>query len=251
MRFLPGFAAFTLISTISVSAFANSGGVGGYSGKPNGVAPQGQTCSKCHTGGATPTVTLDGPTTIAAGQQAQYTITVNGTGSTAAAVAASDTATLAAGDGLRETFGELVQTAPQADTGTFSFTVMAPTTGSKMQLWYVGLGGDSQDNSAAKAAIQTISVTGGAPDPSETTTSSSSSSSGSTTTPAKSTAAKKTTKKSSGDDDDDASHSTGAADDGTQYGNSGCNAVGNADAGGIALVVAVLFGLRSRRRRRQ
>jgi MYXO-CTERM domain-containing protein len=197
-------------------AHANSSGVAGYTGKPNGVAPNGQTCGSCHTGGSTPTVTLTGPDTLAAGASAELTLSVQGDGSTAGAAAGSDGATLTPGAGFRDSFGEMVQTGPQGANGTFKFTVKAPLNGTTMKIWAVGLGGSALESSASKAITKDIAITGGgagsndpnAPggtpgagggdDSNEATPGSSTG-----TTPGSPSSSKKTTKKSSDDDDDD------------------------------------------------
>lgn len=145
--------------TVSSVAHANSSGIAGYTGK------QGGTCADCHKGGATPTVKLTGPSTLAAGQSAEYSVLVTGNGATAAAVAATDGVKLTAGGGFRDSFGEMVQAAAQGGNGTFKFTMTAPANGNTVKLWLVGLGGGSQNNSAVKALTADITITGGGTGP--------------------------------------------------------------------------------------
>lgn len=55
---------------------ASSGGRVGYSGNPN--SGNGNTCSVCHSGGEIPTVFIDGPTAVAPGETATYTLRIIG-----------------------------------------------------------------------------------------------------------------------------------------------------------------------------
>ena len=80
-------ALFLSIGYFTQISKAFSSGVSGFSGASGGVS-----CNQCHTGGAEPTVTLAGPTTVFAGDEIIYTLTVAG-GQTMAAgldVAVSD-----------------------------------------------------------------------------------------------------------------------------------------------------------------
>src|SRR5262249_13110798 len=138
---LLGLAAFTF----ALHATANSGGIAGYSGKSE------KNCNSCHTGGTAPTVTLEGPYTLAAGKSAEYTLTVVGDDKTGAVVAATDGVDLKAGDGFKASNSEMIHKAPQGATGTFKFTVTAPEAGDSMTLFAVGLGGGALASSSSKA----------------------------------------------------------------------------------------------------
>lgn len=164
-RLLAGLVALFLLTLSSVAA-ANSGGLAGYTGKPNASNPNGQSCNGCHTGGAAPTVTLNGPASMAAGSMAEFTLNVTGNGATAGGVAATDGVKLTAGSGFRDSFGEMVQSAPQGGSGVFKFTVTAPASGGTIKLWAVGLGGSSQTSSSSRAITKDITVTGGSGTPS-------------------------------------------------------------------------------------
>lgn len=161
-------AAFTLATA---TASANSSGVAGYSGKPNPSAPQGESCStNCHRGGTAPTVTINGPSTLTAGQTAEYTLVVSTNAArVGAGIAATDGVKLTNVSGLRESFGELVQNAPVSPNGgqaTFRFTVTAPNTGTAIKLWAVGLAANNNGGTSGDAAMQTtkdITITGGMP----------------------------------------------------------------------------------------
>jgi hypothetical protein len=155
-------------TSIAPPAFANSGGLAGYSGKPNATAPAGQSCNQCHSGGTAPTVALSGPATLAAGQSAEYTLTVKtGQSRAAAGIAATDGVVLTPISALRDSFGELVQDAPVVVSNgqaTFRFRVTAPTAGGPLRLWAVGLASDGSGAAGDRASQTTrdVTVTGGA-----------------------------------------------------------------------------------------
>ena len=188
MRKLVGVAAGLFALTLTATASATSSGLAGDSGKSSG------TCGTCHTGGAAPTVAIDGPDTLAANAQGSYTITVTTSlTSTGIDVAGSQGVALAAGTGDKVMSSEIVQSSPLAATGgsaQYTFTVTAPGFGQSLTLFASGVGanGDgAMGGDGAVAITKTIAVTGGSaapPTSSETSTSS-----------------KK--KKSSDDDDDD------------------------------------------------
>lgn len=152
------------------SAYANNGGLPGYSGKPTATTPAGESCNQCHTGGAAPTVIINGPATLAAGQSAEYTLVVTtGLVRAGAGIAGSDGVVLTpvAGGGLRDSFGEMVQDAPLTVSGgsaTFRFTVKAPATGTTLKLWGVGLAANNataQNGDRATHATRDVTITGG------------------------------------------------------------------------------------------
>ena len=154
----------------SGSAYANNGGLPGYSGKPTAISPQGESCNQCHTGGTAPTVVINGPATLAAGASAEYTLVVTtGLVRAGAGVAGSDGVMLTpiAGGGFRDSFGEMVQDAPltvNAGSATFRFTVKAPSVGTTMKLWGVGLAANNanaQNGDRATHATRDITITGG------------------------------------------------------------------------------------------
>jgi hypothetical protein len=142
----------------------------GYSGKPTAITPAGESCNQCHTGGTAPTVVINGPATLAAGQSAEYTLVVTtGLVRAGAGVAGSDGVVLApvAGGGFRDSFGEMVQDAPLAVNGgsaTFRFTVKAPSVGTTLKLWGVGLAANNanaQNGDRATHATRDVTITGG------------------------------------------------------------------------------------------
>jgi hypothetical protein len=166
-RFLAINAALAA-ALFSSSAGANSGGVAGYTGKPNAAAPQGESCNQCHGGGTAPTVALAGPTSLAAGQSAEYSLVVTtGQIRAAGAIAATDGVVLAPVSNLRDSFGEMVQNAPVTPANgqaTFRFRVTAPMTGTTVRLWAVGLAANGAGTAGDRAThtTQDITITGGA-----------------------------------------------------------------------------------------
>src|SRR4051812_45422869 len=81
-----------ILCLLAATAEARPTGISGASGK------SGTICNRCHSGGATPTVSLAGPATIAAGGQSTYTFTITGGAAVAGGLdAALDDASLAAG----------------------------------------------------------------------------------------------------------------------------------------------------------
>lgn len=169
LRIALSLAAFLGASSAS-SAYANNGGLPGYSGKPTALSPQGESCNQCHTGGTAPTVVINGPATLAAGASAEYTLVVTtGLVRAGGGVAGSDGVMLTpvAGGGFRDSFGEMVQDAPLTVNGgsaTFRFTVKAPSVGTTMKLWGVGLAANNanaQGGDRATHATRDITITGG------------------------------------------------------------------------------------------
>ncbi|MBX3226025.1 MAG: hypothetical protein KIT84_29380 [Labilithrix sp.] len=232
MRSWLSLSAALLVTLAAAPASANSGGVKGYSGKS-------ASCKTCHNGGAAPTVTLDGPSSLAAGASGDYTLTVKTELTKGSAGISADGATLTAGENLKVTDGELTQTGPIDVAGgevVFSFKVKAPSSGSSFKIYAAGLGSDGVNITGDGDATTTKSVSitgggggGGGDDEDDDDSSSSSSSSSS----------KKT---SSGDDDDD--YDTGIP-------NSGCAAAGShLPDMTSALVVVAALALASKRRRK-
>lgn len=163
-----GVAGVMAACLVSGSAFAYSTGQVGYSGKPPGTA----TCmgSGCHSGGATPTVTLEGPDSLAPGATGNYSLVIQGGAASRGGFnVAVDTGTLNAGMGQRKQSGELTHSQPKSFANgevRFDFTLVAPASGSSIKLYGAGnsANGDTQasGDGSAVAAVKTITVTGGA-----------------------------------------------------------------------------------------
>lgn len=154
---------------LAAPCFANQLGVVGYSGKTA------ESCNNCHTGGATPTVTITGPSTLQAGQTGTYQLTISGgAGSRAGMNVAVDVAAAqvlaVAGDTVSFS-NEVHHSAPKAFSGgraTFSFRLLAPTFAGPVRLFGAGNscngnGGSSGDR-AGLATFQ-LQVTGGSTAP--------------------------------------------------------------------------------------
>ena len=170
MRSFAAIAASLLTSLVSLTALANESGLAGYTGKPNLSAPAGESCNNCHTGGTAPQVTLVGPSTLAAGQTADYSLVIKTASIRAAGgIAATDGIVLTPGAGVRDSFGEMVPNGGVATNGgqaTFAFKVTAPLSGTTLRLWAVGLSANGNGATSGDKAAQTlrdIAVTGGAP----------------------------------------------------------------------------------------
>jgi MYXO-CTERM domain-containing protein len=159
--------------TISYAAvaWALPGGITGASGK------SGSFCNRCHSGGATPTVTLQGPQMLATGATATYTLTIKGGAAAAGGLdAALDDAALAAGAHLSTvspmtqlTNGEVTHTQPIAfanGTLTLQFAVTAATAPRVMTLYAAG---NSTNHDGTKlgdqAAATTLTITVAGPPP--------------------------------------------------------------------------------------
>jgi len=153
-------------------AAARPTGISGASGKSGFI------CNQCHSGGATPTVQLTGPATLAAGAQATYTLTITGGAAVAGGLdAALDDASLAAGAHLgtvspltKISNGEVTHTQPNdfaAGTLSFQFAVVAPSAARTMTLWVAGNSTNHDGSSSGdKAAGTMMSITvAGAPSP--------------------------------------------------------------------------------------
>ena len=142
-RFSLGVAGVLAACLFSLTAHANSTGITGRSGK------QGVTCmaSGCHgsSPARAPTVTLDGPTTLAAGETGNYTLIISGGPGVKAGmnVAVSDSGgTLTkSGTELKVFSGELTHTAPKAFASgevRFDFSLVAPATSRTVTLYASG-----------------------------------------------------------------------------------------------------------------
>jgi hypothetical protein len=158
---------------LAADARAHEDGISGYSGKSSTI------CSECHSGGATPTVSLSGPTSLQAGASGTYTLTITGGAAVAGGLdAALDSASLTAGAHLATVSastqilsGEVTHTAPVSFTGgslSFQLSVVAPPAARTMTLYAAGNstnhnGEDSGDKAAA--TTMSITVTGNVPPP--------------------------------------------------------------------------------------
>ncbi|MBN9682256.1 MULTISPECIES: MXAN_6652 family MXYO-CTERM-anchored protein [unclassified Corallococcus] len=153
------------VCLVAGSAFANSTGINGRSGK------QGVSCtaSGCHGGGSsTPTVTLEGPTALTAGQTGQYSLVITGgPGAKAGMNVAVDGATLTAGSGTKVMSGELTHSLPKTFTNgsaRFDFSLVAPATNGTYKVYAAGnsVNGDTAATGDAHAnATLDVVVTGG------------------------------------------------------------------------------------------
>jgi MYXO-CTERM domain-containing protein len=153
------------VCLVAGSAFANSTGISGRSGKQSVSC----TASGCHGGGAsTPTVTLEGPTALTAGQTGSYAVIITGgPGAKAGMNVATEGGTLTAGSGSKTMSSELVHALPKTfanGSARFDFSLVAPATNGTVKLFAAGnsVNGDNAATGDAHAnATLDITVTGG------------------------------------------------------------------------------------------
>ncbi|MFP2901632.1 MXAN_6652 family MXYO-CTERM-anchored protein [Corallococcus sp. 4LFB] len=165
MRSILSSVGAVAVCLVAGSALANSTGISGRSGK------QGVSCtaSGCHGGGAsTPTVTLEGPTALTAGQTGQYSLVITGgPGVKAGMNVATDGATLTAGSGTKLLNGELTHSLPKnftSGSARFDFSLVAPATNGTYKVYAAGnsVNGNSESTGDAHAnATLDVVVTGG------------------------------------------------------------------------------------------
>ncbi|MBZ4416085.1 MXAN_6652 family MXYO-CTERM-anchored protein [Myxococcus sp. RHSTA-1-4] len=155
---------------VSGSALAYSTGQSGYSGKPPA-----QSCmsSTCHSGGTTPTVTLEGPASLEAGATGNYKLVITGgPGVRGGFNVGVDNGTLQPGSGQKKdaSSGELTHSQPKAFSNgrvEFDFTLVAPSSGGTINLY--GAGNSTNYNQdefgdGAAQSLKAITVTGGEDD---------------------------------------------------------------------------------------
>ncbi|HEX5747138.1 MAG TPA: MXAN_6652 family MXYO-CTERM-anchored protein [Archangium sp.] len=163
MKF-PSYAAAGVLSAclLSAPAFAYSAGMTGNSGK------SAATCSTCHAGGSAPTVTLTGPSSLAAGATGQYTLTITGGPGLKGGmnVAVDNTAASlepGTGTGIKKVSNELTHNAPKpAASGaiTFNFSLVAPPSAGTVRIFAAGNSVNGDNNSTGDAsATATLPVT--------------------------------------------------------------------------------------------
>ncbi len=168
-----GVAGVVSVCLVSGSALANSSGISGRSGKDGASV----TCAECHSGGATPTVTIEGPNTLAPGATGNYTFIVRGGPARGAGfnVAVSDekaTLNAVSGSGARKLSGELTHTTIRSFTNgeaRFDFTLVAPADPGRITLYGAGNsvndnGTDEGDASATTTLDINVGGDGGAKD---------------------------------------------------------------------------------------
>jgi hypothetical protein len=153
-------SAFGLLGALlaPLTALAYGGGVVGFSGKSPG-----QLCTGCHTvsTGTAPTVTLDGPATLNAGQTGTFTLTITGGPGVRGGmnVAVSGTAAvLNAGAGSAKESGELRHASPLAFSGgrvSWSFTVTAPSAAGTFTLYGAGNSTNGSGSGGDRSALVT------------------------------------------------------------------------------------------------
>jgi len=141
---------FVLHLTISQNVFSFSGGINGYSGNP--ATSAGNTCSTCHSGGATPTVNLTGPATVQPGTISTFTFTISGgqQNSGGLDISADGGTLINTLASTRLQVGEIIhnQRATAAGDGTvsWSFDWQAPTILGSYTIYGAGLSANGDSN---------------------------------------------------------------------------------------------------------
>lgn len=151
---------FVLFLVRASSAGAFSGGVSGSSGKSKN-----SDCTGCHGAGMTapPTVTIDGPHMLIAGQTASYTLAIDGTtGMVGGAfdIAAGD-GTLSPADANSQLMtGELTHTSnfPRGKSIKVSFSFTAPAARGPVTLFAAGMATDAKGTPDGDASVTTTLV---------------------------------------------------------------------------------------------
>lgn len=143
-------------------AWSNSGGITGRSGK------QGAICNSCHQGGKTPTVKIDGPTSLDAGMVAVYTFHIQ----TDAAITGMNAA---ATDGVKMigdedggftyldydevTHARTVKPDASSGEAVYTFSITAPPYGGKIKLYAAGNAcNNNQNTDGDEAASTTLDI---------------------------------------------------------------------------------------------
>lgn len=125
---------------------------------------QGMVCStSCHAkGGAMPTVTLTGPSTVAAGATANYTLTVGGSNQRCAVAATDGVVLTPTSTALKKEFDELASDGLKVATPTCTFSLVAPKAG-PITIWYLGSNqsGSGTGGDGFRYSTMTVTVTGG------------------------------------------------------------------------------------------
>jgi Synergist-CTERM protein sorting domain-containing protein len=173
---LPSAARVTFLGAclLSLPVLANSSGIEGRSGK-QGAGCMTAGCHDASPGGVAPTVVLQGPTTLAAGETGNYTLVITGGPAVKAGMnvaVGEGGGTLGAGAGSRAAGGgELVHASPRdftAGEARFAFTWVAPATARTVTMYASGNSANGNGtNTGDRAASTTLSVqvtAAGAPD---------------------------------------------------------------------------------------
>lgn len=172
---LLGTAAATLAFVASATASATPG-ITGTSGKyPND--PAGGVCTRCHSGGTPPTVTVTAPSTVEAGTKGvEVTINVvSSTGRIALNAAISNGLKVTAGQNMDIPEGETVELTHtplvfNQGNADFKFTFDAPTVNRTLRVWVAAMAnsGDGTGGDGVRVVPPVeIQVTGGGVAPPE------------------------------------------------------------------------------------
>lgn len=156
-------ASVAIALVAAAGVMASAAGRVGYSGNP--ATGGGQTCTVCHSGGAAPTVSFHGPTTVVPGVANVYSFVVQGGPAVTGGLDVSATAgVLQPGTGMRSEAGEITHTFPRAfdvdSRAVFTFTWTAPTAATTATFYGAGVSSDGAFNTDDDGvATTTLGVT--------------------------------------------------------------------------------------------
>ncbi len=152
-----------LTAAVPSLVWARPTGISGFSGQAT------KTCNNCHSGGAEPTVTIEGPDELELGQAAEFTVAITGGAGQSGGLGVSTGdagVNLISGEGTKIVNSELTHSAPARfpDAGTlrFSFTVLATGEG-PATIFAAGLSADGnllKTNDRAGATSKALLVRG-------------------------------------------------------------------------------------------
>lgn len=267
MRALPWGLATLLISG---SAFA-SPGITAYNGKPSASGDTSRCTTVCHAAaGAAPTLDINVPTAMKAGETGAVTVVVKGTGErdrTSLSASFSNGVKASKGQNTEVPFPDVdpgdvaaVIPPPSGRNGTYKFSFVAPNRNGPISLWIAGMSASGQGSGGDGAAYEkrTIMISGATEMPEEDAGSSSGNTSSSGSPSSSSSSSSGTPSEepgsSSGDDEPGSTSSSsgrprrlGSSDD-----SGGCSLAGSpVDLGVLAPPALVALTLLAARRRRR
>lgn len=142
-------AALFVVLTAAAGVMASAAGRIGYSGNP--ATNGGQNCTLCHSGGAAPTVSWRGPTTVLPGATNVYNFVLQGGPAVTGGLDVSATdGVLYPGTGMRSEAGEVTHSFPKdfdvSGRVAFTFTWTAPAADTSVTFYGAGVSSDGAFN---------------------------------------------------------------------------------------------------------
>lgn len=153
-------ASLLVVLAAGAGVMASATGRVGYSGNP--ATNGGQTCTLCHSGGAAPTVSWRGPTTVLPGATNVYNFVLqDGPAVTGGLDVAATAGVLQPGTGMRSEAGEVTHSFPRdfdlSGRVAFTFTWTAPAAAASVTFYGAGVSSDgafnTDDDGVASTAL--------------------------------------------------------------------------------------------------